>query len=87
MKKRYPEKLKIFEKFKISEFKEEDYNNFFDSIHKNTKDTYDPNGFNRYGFHKNTKTYMILMVLIKMVFIKILKLYMVLKVLIEMVIM
>ena len=54
LKTKYPEKLKIFEKVKNTEFKEEDYNNFFDGIHKNTGKHYDPEGFDKDGILKDT---------------------------------
>ena len=56
MKKKYPEKLKIFEEVKNTEFKEEpeepeeEYNiNGFD------KYSFDKYGFHKYGLHKDTK--------------------------------
>ena len=65
MRKKYPEKLKIFEEIKNTEFKEEPeepeelnkYYSHFDedgiNIFTNTK--YDPNGFDMKGLHKDTK--------------------------------
>ena len=62
MKKKYPEKLKIFEESKKSEFKEfeepeesdEYYFNFCDEcgIHKYSNTTYDFNGFDKKGLQK-----------------------------------
>ena len=55
LKTKYPEKLKIFEAFKNSEFNEEDYNFFKDTgKHKNTKTRCDPNFFDKDGIHKDT---------------------------------
>ena len=58
MKKKYPEKLKIFEEVKNTEFKEEpeeeyDINGFDkDDKHKYTNTKYNFAGFDKYGFNK-----------------------------------
>ena len=60
MKKKYPEKLKIFEEVKNTEFKEEEpeepkkYYNYFDEndINKFTNTKYDPKGFDKEGINK-----------------------------------
>ena len=60
MKKKYPEKLKIFEEVKNREFKEEEpekpkkYSNYFDEngINKFTNTKYDPKGFDKEGINK-----------------------------------
>ena len=68
MRKKYPEKLKIFEEVKNTEFKEEpeetEKYNFdkegFDKegLHKDTKNKYVPNGLDKYGKHKDTNTFL-----------------------------
>ena len=84
MKKKYPEKLKIFEEVKNREFKEEEpeepkkYYNYFDEngINKFTNTKYDPKVL--------IKKVLIKKVLIKKVYIKILKINMTAMVLINM---